>query len=81
MQNELRDRVVSFDHRAWMSGNQIYLVPRANDQDNMRDPEPSRTRLASRGERDLASDIAYLVLAGSLFASLLEFFASLPTLP
>jgi hypothetical protein len=35
----------------------------------------------NRAENDLASSIAYFVLAGSLFASLLEFFASLPGLP
>jgi hypothetical protein len=81
MQNELRDRVVSFDRPGWMGGNQIYLVPRANGQDSKRVPELSRPRLASRAGNDLASGIAYLVLAGSLFASLLEFFASLPALP
>jgi len=44
-------------------------------------PELSRPRLVNRAENDLASSIAYFVLAGSLFVSLLEFFASLPGLP
>jgi hypothetical protein len=46
---------------------------------------PARTALPTahfeRNDGTLASAIAYLVLAASLFASLLEFFASLPALP
>jgi hypothetical protein len=63
-------------------GNSQTSVRRFNDQDRKRLPELGRRpRLVSRAESDLASSIAYFVLAGSLFASLLEFFASLPALP
>ena len=84
MKNELRNTVMSFDRAIWMYapyGNGQTSVRRFNDQDRKRLREPSRHRLVNRAENDLASSIAYFVLAGSLFASLLEFFASLPALP
>jgi hypothetical protein len=81
MQNELRDRVVSFDRPIWMiAGNQISLVPHPKPR-GKRISTLRRLRLANRAENDLASGVAYLVLAGSLLASLLQFFASLPALP
>jgi hypothetical protein len=82
MKNESRN--LSFDRAIWMYapyGNNQTFVRRFNDQDRKRLPELRRPRLLNRAENDLASTIAYLVLAGSLFASLLEFFASLPVLP
>jgi hypothetical protein len=82
MKNESRN--LSFDRAIWMYapyGNNQTSVRRFNDQDRKRLPELRRPRLLNRAENDLASTIAYLVLAGSLFASLLEFFASLPVLP
>ena len=82
MKNESRN--LSFDRVIWMyapNGNSQTSVRRFNDQDRKRLPELRRPRLVNRAENDLASSIAYFVLAGSLFASLLEFFASLPTVP
>jgi hypothetical protein len=83
MKNESRN--LSFDRAIWMYapyGNSQTSVRRFNDQDRKRLPELGRPRrLVNRAENDLASSIAYFVLAGSLFASLLEFFASLPALP
>ena len=82
MKNESRN--LSFDRAIWMYapyGNNQTSVRRFNDQDRKRLPELRRPRLLNRAENDLASTIAYLVLAGSLFASLIEFFASLPVLP
>jgi hypothetical protein len=82
MKNESRN--LSFDRAIWMYapyGNNQTSVRRFNDQDRKRLPELRPPRLLNRAENDLASTIAYLVLAGSLFASLLEFFASLPVLP
>ncbi|HEY4781347.1 MAG TPA: hypothetical protein VIH54_05985 [Chthoniobacterales bacterium] len=84
MKNELRNTVMSFDRAIWMYGpygNAPTSVRRFDDQGRKRLPELSRTRLVNRAENDLASSIAYFVLAGSLFASLLEFFAALPGLP
>jgi hypothetical protein len=74
----------SFDRPIWMYapyGNSQMLVRRFTDQSRKKLPEVRRPRLVNRAENDLASSIAYFVLAGSLFASLLEFFASLPALP
>jgi hypothetical protein len=34
----------------------------------------------NRAQNDVASGIAYLVLAGSLVAALIEFFAALPSI-
>jgi len=84
MKNESRNTVMSFDRAIWMYapyGSTQTSVHRFSDQGGKRLPELSRPRLVNRAENDLASGIAYLVLAGSLFASLLEFFASLPPLP
>jgi hypothetical protein len=74
----------SFDRPIWMYapyGISQMSVRRFTDQSRKRLPEVRRPRLVNRAENDLASSIAYFVLAGSLFASLLEFFASLPALP
>jgi hypothetical protein len=84
MKNESRNTVMGFDRAIWMYapyGNTLMSVRRFNDQGGKRLPDQSRPRLVNRAENDLASSIAYFVLAGSLFASLLEFFASLPGLP
>jgi hypothetical protein len=82
MKNELRNTVVSLDRPVWMiAGNQISLVQRPGILARKRPAELRRLRLVNRAENDLASSVAYLVLAGSLFVSLLEFFASLPALP
>ncbi len=82
MKNELRNTVVSLDRPVWMiAGNQISLVQRPGILARKRPAELRRLRLVNRAENDLASSVAYLVLAGSLLASLLEFFASLPALP
>jgi hypothetical protein len=84
MKNEARNTVMSFDRAIWMYapyGNGRTSERRFNDPGRKRLPELRRPRLVNRAENDLASSIAYLVLAGSLFASLLEFFASLPALP
>jgi hypothetical protein len=82
MKNELRNTVVSLDRPVWMiAGNQISLVQRTGIPARKRPAELRRLRLVNRAENDLASSVAYLVLAGSLFAALLEFFASLPALP
>jgi hypothetical protein len=78
MKNGWRNGGVSFDCPIWMiAGNQTSLVGR-NTYNKKRPPAQRRLRLANRTDSDLASAIAYLVLAGSLLASLLEFFASLP---
>lgn len=82
MKNEARN--LSFDRSIWMYApyaNSQNSVRRFGDQGRKTLPELRRPRLVNRAENDLASGIAYLVLAGSLFASLLEFFASLPALP
>jgi hypothetical protein len=82
MKNEARN--LSFDRAIWMyapHGNSQISVRRSNVRSRESLPEPRRSLLVNRAENDLASSIAYLVLAGSLFASLLEFFASLPALP
>ena len=84
MKNELRNPVISFDRAIWMYapyGNGQAAGRRFNDQDHKRHPERRRSRLMNRAENDLATSIAFFVLAGSLFASLIEFFASLPALP
>jgi hypothetical protein len=81
MKNELKNPV-RLGQPIWMiGGGQVSLGRRPAAQGRKRLPELSGLRLADRAENDLASGIAYLVLAGSLFASLLEFFASLPPLP
>jgi hypothetical protein len=84
MNSESRNTVISFDR-----GLRMYAPDRGvrkslyrfNDHGGKRLPEVSRLRLVDRAENDLASGIAYIVLAASLFASLFEFFASLPALP
>jgi hypothetical protein len=84
MKNVSRNPVISFDRAIWMYapyGNSQAPVRPFNDPDHQRHSELRRHRLVNRAENDLASSIAYFVLAGSLFASLLEFFASLPALP
>jgi hypothetical protein len=84
MRNELRNPIVSFDRPIWMYApyrNSWTSVRRSNDWGSKRVSDLRPPRLVNRAENDLASGIAYLVLAGSLFASLLEFFASLPALP
>jgi hypothetical protein len=83
MKNESRNPVISFDRTIWMYApyaNRQAPLRGFNDQDRKRLPEQRQSRLVNRAENDLASSIAYFVLAGSLFASLLEFFASLPAL-
>ena len=81
MKNELKNPV-RFGQPIWMiGGGQVSLDRRPAAPGRKRLPELRGLRLVDRAENDLASGIAYFVLAGSLFASLLEFFASLPPLP
>jgi len=80
MKNEVK-YPVRLGQPIWMiGGGQVSLVRRPAAQGRKRLPELRGLRLVYRAENDLASGIAYLVLAGSLFASLLEFLASLPPL-
>ena len=81
MKNELKKPAISFGQPLWMVTGTASFVPKPVVRSRKRSPEPHRLRLADRAENDLASGIAYFVLAGSLFAALLEFFASLPALP
>jgi hypothetical protein len=79
MKNELKKSAISLGQPIWMAaGGQVSFVRNPILLNRKKSPEPRRLRLADRTENDLASGIAYFVLAGSLFASLLEFFASLP---
>jgi hypothetical protein len=78
MKNELKKPPRSLGQPIWtVAGGQVSLIHSPVSPRGKKFSEP-RLRLAGRTEDDLASGIAYLVLAGSLFASLLEFFASLP---
>ena len=80
MKNELRRPAINMGQPIWMvAGGQVSLVRNSVVRSRNKSPElRRRLRLVDRGENDLASGVAYIVLAGSLFASLLEFFASLP---
>jgi hypothetical protein len=81
MKNELKNPV-RLGQPIWMiGGGQVPLDRRPAAHGRKRFTELRGLRLVDRAESDLASGIAYFVLAGSLFASLLEFFASLPPLP
>src|SRR6266403_5750984 len=81
MKNELKNPV-RLGQPMWMiGGGQVSLDRRPAAPGRKKLPELRGLRLVDRAENDLASGIAYFVLAGSLFASLLEFFASLPPLP
>jgi hypothetical protein len=79
MKNALKKPAISLGQPIWMvAGGEVSLVRSPALPSRRKLPEPRRLRLANLTENDLASGIAYFVLAGSLFASLLEFFASLP---
>ncbi|HET9375114.1 MAG TPA: hypothetical protein VFO40_09075 [Chthoniobacterales bacterium] len=79
MKNELKKSAITLGQPIWMvAGGQVSSVRSPALPSRRKFPETRRLRLANRTENDLASGIAYFVLAGSLFASLLEFFASLP---
>ena len=78
MKNELKNPVRLGQPISMIGGGQVSLDRRPAAHGF---PELRGLRLVDRAENDLASGIAYFVLAGSLFASLLEFFASLPPLP
>jgi hypothetical protein len=79
MKNALKKPAISLGQPIWMvAGGEVSLVRSPVLPSRRKLPEPRRLRLANLTENDLASGIAYFVLAGSLFASLLEFFASLP---
>jgi hypothetical protein len=80
MKNELKKPAVSLGQPIWMvAGGQVSLVRNPVVPSRKKVSELRRLRLADRTDNDLASGIAYFVLAGSLLASLLEFFAALPT--
>ena len=84
MKNDSKNTVISFDRPIWMYapyGNVRSSVGRLSDPGRKRLPELRGLHLRNRTENDLASGIAYLVLAGSLVVSLLDFFGSLPALP
>jgi hypothetical protein len=83
MKNELRRPAINMGQPIWMvAGGQVSLVRNSVVRSRNKSPElRRRLRLVDRGENDLASGVAYIVLAGSLFASLFEFFASLPAQP
>jgi hypothetical protein len=84
MKNELKKSATTLGQPIWMvAGGQVSSVRNPVLPSRRKFPESPRLeaprlRLTNRTENDLASGIAYFVLAGSLFASLLEFFASLP---
>jgi hypothetical protein len=81
MKNELKKPAIKPGQPIWtVAGGQVSLVPHPVLPSRKKFPESRRLRLADRAENDLATGIAYFVLAVSLFASLLEFFASLPAL-
>jgi hypothetical protein len=79
MKNEWKKSGTTLGQPMWMvAGGQVSSVRNPVLPSRRKFSEPPRLRLANRTENDLASGIAYLVLAGSLFVSLVEFFASLP---
>jgi hypothetical protein len=78
-----RNSIVGFDRLVWMyapSGTWQTVPARSSNRDRKRRSEVCRSRLMNRAQNDVASGIAYLVLAGSLVAALIEFFAALPSI-
>jgi len=76
--------VTGFERLVWMyapSGTWQTVPGHLIDRNRKKRPEVCRLRLLNRAENDVASGIAYLVLAGSLLAALIEFFAALPAIP
>jgi hypothetical protein len=53
-------------------------LPHSRRTNRQRVGLPRKLKLSHYPAHDLASGLAYLVLAGSLFASLLEFLAAVP---
>jgi hypothetical protein len=80
MFNELKDSHSDLERALWMSVPYRSRFPahRLDNPVTKRIPELRWPALRRPAETDWASGIAYLVLAGSAFASLIESFASLP---
>ena len=78
-----RNSVVSFERLVWMyapSGTWQTISGYPKNPYPKKRPEPRPSRLIGRVENDWVSGIAYLVLAGSLLASLIQFLAAVPAL-
>jgi hypothetical protein len=80
MFNELEDSQISLERALWMSVPYRSRISahRLDNPVTERIPELRWPALRRPTEIDWASGIAFLVLAGSAFASLIESFASLP---
>jgi hypothetical protein len=79
MFNELKDVQISLQLLPLTDVFRRIPAHRSNRGVPKRIAEECRIPLRRPAANDRASDIAYVILAGSVFASLIEFCASLPT--